>query len=325
MNLWLGLLIGLKEIWAHKFRSFLTMLGVILGVASLLSMFSLTAGIAKGMREYMKQIGGIERVGVISQDVAAGAGSVTRKSPPAAPCRRRSHRARRAARLLRHAGFDSASAAIQRGEPDLPRRGQWLLAGLRADQQTHYRASGATFASSTSTPASASASSGGSSWTSFGPSGHNYNAVGETIKINDRPFTIVGIFDYYEREEDKRRRGARPEMRKVPREQPSANGRKSSRGCEPVRSQKPHDHHPDQHDVLRLQERADVVGKEDQGRSTNSTQLTFQVADTSRFEETLDQVRTVLQQHASEHRGFRLRHAAGVVRLDRARICATRA
>ena len=27
MNLWLGLLIGLKEIWAHKFRSFLTMLG----------------------------------------------------------------------------------------------------------------------------------------------------------------------------------------------------------------------------------------------------------------------------------------------------------
>ena len=47
MNLWLGLLVGFKEIWAHKFRSILTMLGVILGVASLLSMFSLTAGIAK--------------------------------------------------------------------------------------------------------------------------------------------------------------------------------------------------------------------------------------------------------------------------------------
>ena len=27
MNLWLGFLVGLKEIWAHKFRSFLTMLG----------------------------------------------------------------------------------------------------------------------------------------------------------------------------------------------------------------------------------------------------------------------------------------------------------
>ena len=48
VNLSFAMMIGLKEIWAHKFRSFLTMLGVILGVASLLSMFSLTAGIAKG-------------------------------------------------------------------------------------------------------------------------------------------------------------------------------------------------------------------------------------------------------------------------------------
>ena len=69
MNLSLGLLVGFKEIWAHKFRSFLTMLGVILGVASLLSMFALTAGIAKGMREYMEQVGGIERVGVNNQEV----------------------------------------------------------------------------------------------------------------------------------------------------------------------------------------------------------------------------------------------------------------
>src|SRR3954471_6222371 len=69
MNPFFGLFIGLKEIWAHKFRSFLTMSGVILGVASLLSMFSLTAGIAKGVREYMKQIGGLEKVNVINQDV----------------------------------------------------------------------------------------------------------------------------------------------------------------------------------------------------------------------------------------------------------------
>src|SRR5688572_26999785 len=69
MNLWLGLLMGLKEIWAHKFRSFLTMLGVILGVASLLSMFALTAGIAKGMRDDMQQIGGIERIGINLQEV----------------------------------------------------------------------------------------------------------------------------------------------------------------------------------------------------------------------------------------------------------------
>ena len=48
MNWFSGLLIGLQEIREHKFRSFLTMLGVILGVASLLAMFALTAGIAAG-------------------------------------------------------------------------------------------------------------------------------------------------------------------------------------------------------------------------------------------------------------------------------------
>jgi putative ABC transport system permease protein len=75
------LLIGLKEIWAHKFRSFLTMLGVILGVASLLSMFSLTAGMARECREYMQQIGGIEFVNVRSKDVPPEQESMWEISP----------------------------------------------------------------------------------------------------------------------------------------------------------------------------------------------------------------------------------------------------
>ena len=69
MKLWLSLLMGLKEIGAHKFRSILTMLGIILGVASLLTTFALTAGIAHGMRDFMTQIGGIEKIDVTKQDV----------------------------------------------------------------------------------------------------------------------------------------------------------------------------------------------------------------------------------------------------------------
>ena len=42
MNFWNSLAVGLREIWSHKFRSFITILGVILGVASLLSTFALT-------------------------------------------------------------------------------------------------------------------------------------------------------------------------------------------------------------------------------------------------------------------------------------------
>ncbi|MGH7968203.1 MAG: ABC transporter permease, partial [Limisphaerales bacterium] len=41
---------GLREIWSHKFRSFLTMLGIILGVSSLVAMSALVSGMEKGAR-----------------------------------------------------------------------------------------------------------------------------------------------------------------------------------------------------------------------------------------------------------------------------------
>ena len=43
--------VGLKEIWAHKSRSFLTMLGIILGVTSLVGMSAIIKGMENGMRE----------------------------------------------------------------------------------------------------------------------------------------------------------------------------------------------------------------------------------------------------------------------------------
>ena len=51
MNLFNAIGVGLKEIWAHKFRSLLTMLGIILGVSSLVSMSALVKGMENGMRE----------------------------------------------------------------------------------------------------------------------------------------------------------------------------------------------------------------------------------------------------------------------------------
>ena len=62
MNLASAILIGLKEIWAHKFRSALTMLGIILGVSSLIAMSALVKGMENGMREALIAIGGLEKV-----------------------------------------------------------------------------------------------------------------------------------------------------------------------------------------------------------------------------------------------------------------------
>ena len=61
--------IGFKEIWAHKFRSALTMLGIVLGVSSLVAMSALIKGMENGMRETLIAIGGIEKVRVEENDI----------------------------------------------------------------------------------------------------------------------------------------------------------------------------------------------------------------------------------------------------------------
>src|SRR5436190_1581466 len=60
---------GLREIWAHKFRSLLTMLGIILGVSSLVAMSALVSGMEKGAKEALIAIGGLEKVRVEAQEI----------------------------------------------------------------------------------------------------------------------------------------------------------------------------------------------------------------------------------------------------------------
>src|SRR5437588_2841597 len=63
--------VGLKEVWAQKFRSLLTMLGIILGVASLVGMAAIIKGMENGMKEAMIAMGGADKVVVEEQDVPA--------------------------------------------------------------------------------------------------------------------------------------------------------------------------------------------------------------------------------------------------------------
>ena len=71
MHLFNTLLTGLKEVWAHKFRSLLTMFGIVLGVASLVGMSALIKGMENGMRESMVAMGGADKVLLEMQPVPA--------------------------------------------------------------------------------------------------------------------------------------------------------------------------------------------------------------------------------------------------------------
>ena len=68
-QLGITVLAGMREIWAHKFRSLLTMLGIILGVSSLVAMSALVAGMEKGAKEALIAIGGLEKVRVEPQEL----------------------------------------------------------------------------------------------------------------------------------------------------------------------------------------------------------------------------------------------------------------
>ncbi len=71
MNLFNAIAVGFKEIWANKFRSFLTMLGIILGVASLVALSAIVNGMENGMKEALIAMGGLDKVLLESQDVPA--------------------------------------------------------------------------------------------------------------------------------------------------------------------------------------------------------------------------------------------------------------
>ena len=64
-----AVVVGLKEIWAHKFRSALTMLGIVLGVSSLVAMSAMVQGMENGQREALLAIGGLQKVRMEAQRV----------------------------------------------------------------------------------------------------------------------------------------------------------------------------------------------------------------------------------------------------------------
>src|SRR5512142_3082573 len=71
MNLFNAIAVGFKEIWAHKLRSLLTMLGIILGVSSLVALAAVVNGMENGMKEALIAMGGLDKVLLRNQDVPA--------------------------------------------------------------------------------------------------------------------------------------------------------------------------------------------------------------------------------------------------------------
>jgi putative ABC transport system permease protein len=209
MNWLSGLLIGLQEIREHKFRSFLTMLGVILGVASLLAMFALTAGIAAGWRSTMQQIGGLERVGINDKQVSLEFADLAALSPGRTLADAEALRG--IPQLISHVAPEmQAPATIS--APD----GQTVSArvtGTWPDNFTvtqHEMADGRFLTDLDLERGARVVVLGDAKIAELWPDEHGTDAefLGRVITINGRPFNLVGVLALYERDQDRLRREA---------------------------------------------------------------------------------------------------------------------
>jgi putative ABC transport system permease protein len=203
------MLIGLQEIREHKFRSFLTMLGVILGVASLLSMFALTAGIAVSWRNTMEQLGGLERIGINDKQVSLEFADLAALSPGRTLADAEALRG--IPHLISHVAPEMQAGATL-SAPD----GTTVSArvtGTWPDNFTvsqHAMAAGRFLTDLDLQRGARVVVLGDAKVAELWPDEHGTDAdfLGRSITINGRPFAVVGILALYEREQDRLRREA---------------------------------------------------------------------------------------------------------------------
>jgi len=210
MNLINTIVVGFKEVWSHKFRSMLTMLGIILGVASLVAMSALVKGMENGMKESMVAMGGADKVLVEDQAVPTHqehlADEATGKTM------RDVEALRRSAPMLRLISPEMAvnGVVVSREEKNVnPSEcvGVWPEV---LEMNLHTLEHGRFFTALDEDSASSVCVIGtGIRDELFGSPekvGRVINPVGELIQIGGQTFTIVGMFEHYEGEQEKKER-----------------------------------------------------------------------------------------------------------------------
>ena len=206
-----AVMVGLKEIWAHKFRSALTMLGIVLGVSSLVAMSAMVQGMENGQREAMLAIGGLEKVRMEAQRV---------------PVEQR--HLRDMARGMTLADVEALKAGVPDIEviapemrleldPTLQANGKYhrtfMTGGILPEKvriMEHEVEHGRMFNDIDASEARPVCIIGtGIRDELFGrpeDTGAEVVPVGKTMTINGQPFTIIGMFKRYEGEQERKQR-----------------------------------------------------------------------------------------------------------------------
>ena len=220
---------GLREIWAHKFRSLLTMLGIILGVAALVSMSALVAGMEKGAKEALIAVGGLQKVRVEAQDLPIEQRHLTDQAVGIT--------IKDVLALKQSAPLVTAISPEMRLPATFTANGKsfrpWNTIGVwpvALQLNEHVVEYGRMITELDDEMARNVCVIGTDTrdelWGTPEKVGREINPVGETVFINGLPFTIVGMFQRYESEQDRKAR----ELAKLQSAQEQAGGVTRNRG-----------------------------------------------------------------------------------------------
>jgi ABC-type antimicrobial peptide transport system permease subunit len=207
MNIYNAILVGFKEIWAHKFRSILTMLGIILGVASLVGMAALTKGMENGMKESMIAMGGADKVLIEESEVPPEQEELADQAPGRT--------------MLDVMALKESAPLIRLVSPEMAVRGAVTRGDKVADAEEivgcwpevldmnlHKVEYGRFFNDIDDENASSVCVIGtGIRDALFGEPekiGREIIPIGDTIQIGGQSFTIIGMFEHYESEQEKK-------------------------------------------------------------------------------------------------------------------------
>jgi ABC-type antimicrobial peptide transport system permease subunit len=210
MNLFNTILVGLKEVWSHKFRSLLTMLGIILGVASLVGMAAIIKGMENGMKETMIAMGGADKVLLEQQEVPTEQEHLADQAPGRTMMDVEALHS--SAPLLRLISPEMAieDVMVTRGEKRIVPEESVGVWPAVIDMNLHTLEYGRFFNEIDEENASAVCVIGtGIRDELFGSpeqAGREIIPLGEMINLNGQPFTIIGMFTHYEGEQEKKER-----------------------------------------------------------------------------------------------------------------------
>jgi ABC-type lipoprotein release transport system permease subunit len=202
MSLWIAIGVGFKEIWAYKFRSVLTMLGIILGVSSLVAMSALVKGMEKGAKESLIAIGGLQKIRIEAQDV---------------PLEQRYLKDQAVGMTINDVyALRGSAPLVEAVSPEMRLYGgvltangkkfrPWNLVGvwpIAAELSEHVVEHGRMFNEIDDEMARNVCVIGtdvrDQLWGSPEETGHEVIPIGDVVYLNSQPFVIIGMFQHYE-------------------------------------------------------------------------------------------------------------------------------